>query len=347
MRITERDLKPGDVLLYNGTSWIVWAIKRLDGGKDDRKVSHAGLYLGNGRVGEALMIEGSFLNTDSYLKGVVKKPLSDSIRGCEWVRVVRHITSIEGDNMGPVLQKAEEILAERERYAINQIFLLAFVCSARRVKYNSSFLLRQIAQKTISTATFLLERCRSDNREPMICSEFVYRSFDQALPPDQDRYSIQIGSHKNATEGPQKRRRLFRPFGASREIPVFSAIEPGSLLAAPPVLTATAMATTVALSENFMSELEDLIQQYHDAIETNRKGDIVCGATIPGDDAISIEELARLAQSFADTLVKQELLAYALAASAPALSQKITPDFVTPGDLLKSPSLREVGDLFP
>ena len=37
MRITEKDLKPGDVLLYNGTSWISWFIKHFDGAS----VSHA------------------------------------------------------------------------------------------------------------------------------------------------------------------------------------------------------------------------------------------------------------------------------------------------------------------
>jgi len=57
----------GDVLLYRGTGMISRAIQKLDG----TDVSHAGLYLGNGEVGEALADLGS----------LACNPLAQSVRG--------------------------------------------------------------------------------------------------------------------------------------------------------------------------------------------------------------------------------------------------------------------------
>lgn len=340
MRITEKKLKQGDVLLYSGTSWIAPLIKKIDG----TEVSHAGLYLGAGRVGEALF------------RGIVENPLSQSIQECKWVKVLRHHASVEGDDMKFVIQSAKGFLTQGDRYAFEQILLLAFVCSARKINYTSNPIFRKFAQSVIGRATAILEQFRNENREPMICSEFVYRSFDEALSPEQDRYSIQIGTHIAKDESPKRRFRLFRKQPKVDNLPPFSAIEPGSLLdslatysndnemlasSPPPEYAYDDVKIDYTHEEQ---ELSDLIQQYFED-QDNKNGGFVCGSIPSENDDVAIDELTQSAQLFATLLAESELLANDLFTSSP--TQSISPDFVTPGDLLNSPSFEDIGELIP
>ena len=330
MRITEKDLKPGDVLLYCSNTWIAWFIKRFDG----TSVSHAGLYLGNGRVGEALF------------RGIVENPLSDSIQGCEWVKAVRHSASDNGDDMNPVRRKAKEVLAQGERYAFEQILLLALVCSTRKIDYGTNPWLKKIAQKAITGAASLMDRFRNENKEPMICSEFVYRSFDEAMSDD-NRYAIQLGLHEEEEVGAAaprlKRRGRLRKRSKQNDPSTCWPIERGSLLDSQhDELSTFSMAKSEDSVESMVNELEGLIQQYAD--EKNNEGqEFECGAA-SDDEEISVVELQQMAHLFKDLLAESDMLC---AASSSDSAQQVIADFVTPGDLLMSPSFREVGDLIP
>jgi cell wall-associated NlpC family hydrolase len=45
------DLKPGDILLFSGRSMIGKLIRKLDG----TEITHVGIFMGGGNVGESLM----------------------------------------------------------------------------------------------------------------------------------------------------------------------------------------------------------------------------------------------------------------------------------------------------
>ena len=62
-------LVQGDILLYRSRSLVGRAIRLFDGSP----VNHAGLYLGNDRVGEALA------------GGLVNQAFDESLSGNEWV----------------------------------------------------------------------------------------------------------------------------------------------------------------------------------------------------------------------------------------------------------------------
>ena len=68
------ELKAADILLYRSDSVVSRAIRFVD----DTEVSHAGLYLGDGTVGEAL--------TNG---GLQRQPLQRSITDSQWVAVRR------------------------------------------------------------------------------------------------------------------------------------------------------------------------------------------------------------------------------------------------------------------
>lgn len=176
------DLQPGDVLLFKGDSLIARAIRLIDGGD----FNHAALYLGEGSMAEST---GSFYVGDA--EGVVRSPLQESVDDAERTivrRLKRHVQSME-----PVLNKADDYLEQGGRYAYEQILLLVIICLTRKIIPTGIFsrLLRRIID---ITAEYLLKKVIDGNKEAMICSEFVYRCYDEALPPHDDGYTLRINS---------------------------------------------------------------------------------------------------------------------------------------------------------
>ena len=323
--ITVDKLKPGDVLLYRGNSRIARAIRYFDG----TDVNHAGLYLGKDKgedkVGEVLF------------QGVITRSLHESIQDCEWVKVVRHQVSDAGDDMVPVIKKAECYLKRKDRYAFEQILLLALVCSAQRIDYSNSPALKAIAHAATTTAkkVFSVMQKIKPNCEPMICSEFVYRSFDEALPEKQDRYSIQFDAPTIATKN------LLRDYLPPRPPPYPNDTANGLGESPPPDAHDSENATNEDESKDpihqYRKELEDLIEKFRSAIETDHRDSVVA----PSVGDIPIETLEYLpTRSFVSAFLKQK---YEMRDGARSTSI-LFPNLVTPGDLLKSPSLQnEVG----
>ena len=300
MQISEKHLKPGDVLLYNGQGWISWAIKHFD----SSPVSHASIYLGDGKVGEALS------------QGVISNSLAQSINNTEWVKVFRHKVSIDGDDMKPVLAQAENFIAQKGRYAYEQILLLGFICATRKIVGNES---GPLVRAVIEAATRINHLLSDSNKEPMICSELVYRCYNDFAKPN--RYSISLRSHDNI--GTKSQVRSYQASYYNDSIidipePTFSSVESGS-------------PWDVAIRDNQLASvrenLEKLIEQYRATIKEdgNKNNSEVLGIT-------SKEELVLKTREYIDILSKV----------SPA--SKVDPNFVTPGDLFTS-SLVPIGQL--
>jgi hypothetical protein len=161
------ELMPGDVLLSRSKGLISDAIRFID----RSEVSHAGLFLGRyegkGRtVGEAIR------------EGVIRRELSKSIEHAEWVESRR--LKEPPASLDPVLDRAGFYLQRGERYAFEPILLLVFLCITRNLCGSS--ILGKLIRETLDAASAFLLRLFNTGREPMICSEFVFRCYGEALP---------------------------------------------------------------------------------------------------------------------------------------------------------------------
>ncbi|MEL7640958.1 MAG: hypothetical protein AAGU21_15075 [Solidesulfovibrio sp.] len=316
--IETKDLKAGDVLLFRGDSLLGRLIRFFDG----KPVNHAGLYLGNGQVGEALG------------QGVVKTDLAESIKGDH---VFAYRLKATPPGMEPVLAVADTVLAEGHRYAYEGILLLALLATTRKITLTPvlSVLLRGILDKAAS----FLANLTAQGQQPMICSEFVFRSYDEALPAPVDAYTLEILGR--AYPGGMTGLGLAAPGAARPAGPppsrraMFAAATPGRSR-----LTALDVAAGAPAPEPVSrEELDGLINAF--LVETQ------AGAT---EAAVSTEEVQALGRSLAGFgAAATKALATGGAVGALGLGAPpilgVCADFVTPGDLMTSPSLWEVGEI--
>ena len=323
--IPTSELLPGDVLLYRGTAAISRAIQLLDG----TDVSHAGLCRGNGRVAEALI-----------KRGLVENSLQESVAGCEWVCARRLLPP--GEDMRPVLDRATWYLNQAPRYAYEQVLLLAMICLTRRVKITPA--LRPLMRAAIDrAAAHLLELTETGDREPMICSEFVFRCYDEALPEPNDRYSLQIGSAAASRDW----------MAATGEV-ASRGVHRESMLA-----RLAADAGIVATINDPKAELLPKRRQLvpsHDEVETLAEryvqevaeGKIVDEKPDLRDLAGSVRNLALRVHDLPRRGDRRSRVAPSAESDSLSLFDRFfttAADFVTPGDLLKTPSMQNLGKL--
>jgi hypothetical protein len=333
--IPSRQLVAADVLLYHGTGWLAKAIRFFDG----TDVNHAAILLEPDRVGEALG------------NGLEARTLSVSFAEDEWV-IARRLKS-QVATMKPVLDRGEAFLAEGHRYAYEQLLLLAFLGLTRKLTPNPA--LRLLLRSVLDRGAALLEKLVSLGRQPMICSEFVFRCYDEALPDAEDVYTLAING-------------LARPFIAARASRTAGAALPGkgrgihpeSLLAwsaSPASLHWAAGAPTRAAARRRPVDDRELERQIQNYLESARRRAAVAARPRPGE-SVSDEDLrasvnrfaiahyqahARTATRAGRARTKADV-SVATAAVTPIqhLSQ-VAADFVTPGDLLQSDSLATLG----
>jgi len=264
--------------------------------------------------------------------------------------------------MGPVRARGEFYLGQGNRYAYEQIVLLAFLILIRKVSPNPA--LFWLVRNAVALATSILNRLLGGGRQPMICSELVYRAYYEALPAPHDPYTIQIPH---------------LPFALAQGTAVpgqGEGVHPESLLVWAATLARPAwgreaerlgarLATTATTDEGVLRrELEEAIGHYIRAARGERP------ATVPHvtEDELRTE-IARFATSlYAMDLAQGRLAgrtvpgtardAGVLALVTEELAQqrlslpgvfanffKTAADFVTPGDLYKTQSLITLGTL--
>jgi hypothetical protein len=328
------DLVPGDVLLYKGTSFISRAIQFFDG----TDFSHAALYLGDGMVGEAI---ASGLKRRSYEEGA----------GDNWVEAYRLKDVVP--TMDPVLDKAKAYLDQGNRYGYEQLLLLALLCLTRKLRFSPT--LRRLVRTALDAAAAIVSRMMSEDREPIICSEFVYRAYDEAMPASDDIYSIWVNklAAPSATE-------LTRGLSSGMAVtPVEGqGIHPQSLLALINSSSGSAWVGPAPMEgarglpaqpEPDSEQLERLIETYLQEAQADPREAPRSGAP----EELALEELRDASQRFAFNLYSAHQASEgargiseteALATFSTYLTQ-VAADFVTPGDLHKSQSLFPLGKI--
>jgi len=166
--ISVENLNQGDILLYHGKSWISKAIRFFDG----TDYNHVSIYMGDHIVAEALE------------NGIITQRIDESIKNSEYVSAKRlHNCPL---NMDPVMNIVSRY--EGKRYAYEQLLLLAFICIFRKVNLN--FAIVRFIKKLLEVAASLLVELMNADKQALICSEFVFRCYDEAIENDDDPYTI-------------------------------------------------------------------------------------------------------------------------------------------------------------
>lgn len=172
------ELKAGDVLLYQGTSFISRMIRLFDGSE----YSHSSVYDG-AKIAEAVA------------EGVVSHTVKESV--ADIVVDVYRFRSASGAKLGdpefpvdPVTSRIKYYLSRHERYAYEQILFLAVLATTRRLPVVGWIPgLGSLLRTVLDSATDILNKIIAAGKEPMICSELVYRCYDEAA---EDKYHLKI-----------------------------------------------------------------------------------------------------------------------------------------------------------
>jgi hypothetical protein len=312
-------LMKGDVLLYRSKGLISDAIRFID----RSEVSHAGLFLG--RYGEQGRTVG-----EAIREGVIRRELPKSIEHAEWVESRR--LKEAPSSIDPVLERAAYYLKSGERYAFEQILLLAFLCIARNLAGSS--VLGRLIRETLDAAAASLLHLFNTGREPMICSEFVVRCYREALPGSVDlpvrapgslrfgERGVPIGKNGGIHRGSALALLLERH---GRELPEGS-IRPAGLLRAEKSLD--------------LSAVEEAIENYFEDLQ--RKAPKAARIDLTSPDLLPSFE--RFASSLHRSRHRQESPETSRANLLGDLFDAAA-DFVTPGDLQRSKSLAFCGKL--
>lgn len=333
------NLEPGDVLLVRGTSLISRLIRVFDGSD----VSHAAIYTG-GETEDVAEVTGIGVHTSS-----LSKMLSDP--HTEYVVVSRLAEPRPAGFVGSVLDRARHYLGRQERYAYEQIVLLALLGLSRMIPASPRFrmLMRHVCDHA---AARLLDIVRCRGKEPLICSEFVFRCYDEADGPSKPvprpillsaEYPGASRRPRAATESlgsgePGEGENLLEwalaGGGASEDIFESTQVPADDAAFAPAIPFEDLERLASAYLEEGSAEAESV----QEAIPANddellrsieRFARAWSESSQPGDGAESLrEDSGRDGSSARDSYLRA--LAYAAA------------DFVTPGDLLRSHSLAQV-----
>ncbi len=276
------DLKPGDVFLYQGTSLVARLIRLFDG----TEYSHASIYDG-AKVAEALS------------QGITTNTVADSVAGSNFVDVYRFISADKhhlGDTGYPaakVIARVKNYEEHPQPYAYDDIILLALLCTSRHLAVP---LLGAVVRNILDTASEKLSQLLAAGKQPMICSEFVFRCYAQAG----NKYYLTIRGADAMT--------------AAAQVLATAPTQPAG-----PKATARA-ATGSAAAPGWVADVE---------------------ATDP-----EVRQTQAAARAFLDLyrVAKQADPEQFIASSSVASAQAVA-NFVTPGDLKKSPNLYKVGTL--
>jgi hypothetical protein len=159
------EYQAGDMLLFNGRSWLSKAIRFIDGAD----VNHA-----------ALAIDGHTM-IEAAGNGLRGAEIGPAVKGNNFTLVHRLPDTTD---MKSVVEMGQRYLNGGTPYAYQQILLLAFLSITRRLDIKSR-ILRALVRAACDQAARLLNALmdKKDGTELMICSEFVYRCYDDTNDP--------------------------------------------------------------------------------------------------------------------------------------------------------------------
>jgi len=313
--ITAAMLLPAEVLLYRGTGWLSKAIRFFDG----TDVSHSSLFLAGTTPSVA----------EAVSQGLIERPLATSVADSEWV-LARRLKTRPAD-VAPVLARARSYVSQGNRYGYEQILLLAFLCLIRKPKITPVFKL--LLTSVLEKASSLLLKLTAKGKQPMICSEFVFRSYDEALPDALDLFSLSI-------------RREVTPEGIRQPAARVKVdrVHPESVLAA---VMEQHRPRRRAVSEEAAVPVNPtpLIQRYLREVKEPGTEAVAPVAVADAEVTAAVTRFAAAWQKAKEAGAGQVSPESADPGRALTHLYRTAADFVTPGDLLKTESLMTLGKL--
>lgn len=160
MTISTADIQPGDLLLFHGKGFVSWAIRKIDGSE----VNHTAIAIPDGKLAEA----GGF--------GLTTRDIPTAFSDSNYMLVRKHMAT---DARDPVLAVARAYLDQGSFYAYQQIVLLAVLGVTRRIPARG--LARRMIRSALDHAARALMDLLPVGKSWMICSEYTYRCYDEAV----------------------------------------------------------------------------------------------------------------------------------------------------------------------
>ena len=158
-------LEPLDILAFHAHSFVAKGIQICT----DSKYNHVGLYCGNGRIFHAIYpniiiqrIEEAWEDSDKFID-VYRYQNKDG----------RTLTFQQRDKL---IETANEYVKQGNRYAVEALFILAIVTELRK---DTGYLGRKLIEKSFQKINDAFEK----GKEPVICSELIYRIFEESGVP--------------------------------------------------------------------------------------------------------------------------------------------------------------------
>ncbi|AOY78135.1 hypothetical protein [Clostridium formicaceticum] len=174
------DLYPGDVLLCRGEGWLSDLILLFDGGT----YSHAALYAG--KEGDNHYV------IQATQKGILKT--APDILSCEiFIDVFRfnkknHKLGEKEYPYQPIISVGQHYVDEKTKYAFDHLIFLAILGITREIPLDITS--KKIMRSILDNATAYLFKLLDKGTTPMVCSELVYRCFDEA--DSEKKYQLTI-----------------------------------------------------------------------------------------------------------------------------------------------------------
>lgn len=159
-------LKKGDIILYSGSDWISRAINLFD----NSEYSHASIYMGMENIMESTFSNG----------GVRINNLHEGAKKYDKLLIKRH-ASFNDLDMQLVLDQAS--LFNGSRYDVAQILQLALIGISRKLSFYDAIQF-QILKKVLEVANKLSMHLFSNGDDKTVCSEFVYRCYNDVVHED-------------------------------------------------------------------------------------------------------------------------------------------------------------------
>lgn len=165
------EVQPADVLLFRGDSWVSKAIRWFD--RSD--VNHAAIALGPSRIGEA------------NFGGLETTPLNHAIGKNSRTILMRHV---DGPDSALPVAIANQYMTSGVPYGFHQIVLLALLSVTRQIPLPG--LARRLVRSALDSAADVLGAYLDSDagNRFMICSEYVYRCYDEASNIRPDPYDL-------------------------------------------------------------------------------------------------------------------------------------------------------------
>jgi len=323
-------LVAGDVFLHQGKGIVANLIQFFDGSQ----YSHASLVLDPAEICEAAP------------GGVKRTPLAGMADEYNFVDLYRLIHQVP--TLDPVVARGSYYAQIGDRYAYEQLVLLALLSTVRKIPLPP--IVRWLLRKLLDAAASVISAILAAGRQPMICSELVYRCFDEAIPGDDDDvYTLHINQLPNlvtlTARGLQGARGV-RGLGIHPES-LFAAVATQQstqrwLFAPASVLPAAPEPNVEALT----NDLEPFARQYLDAVAKPHTSEWLAPSALASDPEI-VSRLNRFVTLANQALRKQrQSLSFYGTADLHAeysLFSGTVADFVTPKDLRDCADLGKVG----